>query len=185
MARKVKVKKDIPSMLSSILICVFAILCFSFLLTFTDNFTSPLKDFYVRCGNDDIMTDRENFTIVKGRSYKFEIVNTLGTGYDDYIVSIVPNSSATSAFTFKSEGKDIQYQDISNLSKGFMLIPYDDYFVLTANMDLQEILQLYYPNATLTEIPTALDSEIPYFCLVVKVAGSTQVLRINFSLISE
>ena len=53
------------------------------------------------------------------------------------------------------------------------------------NMDLSEILQLYYPSDTLLDVPTALDSDVPYFRLVVKVAGSDQVININFNLVSE
>jgi hypothetical protein len=184
--KKIKVKKDMSSVLSAVVIFILAILCFSFLATFTDNFTAPLKDFYVVCGNDDIMNDRENFDIVKGKEYKFEVVNTLGDGMDDYIVSIVPNQSAVAAFTFKTSLlTKVNYQDIENLGKGFTLIPYDGYFTLTATKDLSEILQLYYPSKRLSDVPTALDSDVPYFRLVVKVSGSTQVLNINFSLVSE
>ena len=185
MSKKIKVKKDISSALSAVVILILAILCFSFLYTFTDNFTSPLKDFYVVCGNDDIMNDRENFDIVKGKTYKFQVVNTLGDGKDDYIVSIVPNQSSVAAFTFKAGETDVNYQDVENLGKGFTLIPHEDYFTLTATKDLSEILQLYYPSDSLSDVPTALDSNIPYFRLVVKVAGSEQILNINFNLVSE
>jgi len=173
------------SVLSAVVIFILAILCFSFLATSTDNFTAPLKDFYVICGNDDIMNDRENFDIVKGKEYKFEVVNTLGDGKDDYIVSIVPNQSAVAKFAFKAGETDVNYQDIKNLGKGFTLIPHEGYFTLTANKDLLEILQLYYPSDTLSGVPTALDSDVPYFRLVVKVVGSEQILNINFNLVSE
>ena len=183
--KKIKVKKDMSSVLSAVVIFILAILCFSFLATSTDNFTAPLKDFYVVYGNDDIMNDRENFDIVKGKEYKFEVVNTLGDGKDDYIVSIVPNQSAVAKFTFKAGETDVNYQDVENLGKGFTLIPHEDYFTLTANKDLLEILQLYYPSDTLSGVPTALDSDVPYFRLVIKVSGSTQVININFNLVSE
>ena len=173
------------SALSAVVILILAILCFSFLSTFTDNFTTPLKDFYVVCGNDDIMNDRENFDIVKGKTYKFKVVNTLGDGKDDYIVSIVPNQSSVAAFTFTAGETEKSFQELSSLAKGFTLVPYEDYFTLTANNDLSEILQLYYPSDTLLGVPTALDSGIPYFCLTVKIAGSEQVININFSLVSE
>lgn len=183
--KKIKVKKDMSSALSAVVILILAILCFSFLSTFTDNFTSSLKDFYVVCGNDDIMNDRENFNIVKGKTYKFEVVNTLGDGKDDYIVSIVPNPSTYAAFNFTVDGTSNSFQELSTLVKGFSLVSYEDYFTLTATKDLSEILKLYYPaSSTLSNVPTALDSDIPYFRLVVKVAGSDQVININFSLVS-
>lgn len=183
--KKMKVKKDMSSALSAVIILILAILCFSFLYTFTDKFTAPLKDFYVVCGNDDIMNDRENFDIVKGKTYKFEVVNTLGDGKDDYVVSIVPNTNTVATFTFKAGETEKSFQDMTNLGKGFALDTHDGYFTLTAYKDLSEILQLYYPSDTLSGIPTALDSDVPYFRLVVKVAGSDQVININFNLVSE
>lgn len=185
MSRKVTVKKDLPSVISAVLILLLAVLCFSFLSSFTDNFTTPLKDFYVVCGNDSIMNDRENFDIVVGKTYKFEVVNTLGDGKDDYVVSVVPNQSSVASFTYKVDETEVKYQDMTNLGKGFILVPHEDYFTLTATKDLSDILQLYYPNGTLADVPTALDSDVPYFRLVVKVAGSEQVININFNLVSE
>ncbi len=180
-----KVKKDISSALSAVVIFILAILCFSFLATFTDNFTAPLKDFYVVCGNDDIMNDRENFDVIKDKEYKFEIVNVLGDSKDDYTVSIVPNDSSVAAFTFKAGDTEKSFQDMESLGKGFLLSSRENYFTLKATKDLPEILQLYYPNETLSDVPKALDSDIPYFRLVVKVVGSDQVLNINFNLVSE
>lgn len=185
MSRKVKVKQDISSVLSGIAMLLLVLFFIGFLFTFTDNLTTPLKDFYVRWSNDDIMNDRENFDIVKGKEYKFEVVNTLGNGEDGYVVSIVPNESAVASFTFKAGETDVNYQDIENLGKGFTLIPYEDYFTFTANKDLQEILQLYYPDKTLSGVPTALNSDIPYFRLVIKTSDSKQVININFNLVSE
>lgn len=101
------------------------------------------------------------------------------------MVSVVPNESAVASFTFKAGETDVNYQDMENLGKGFTLIPYDDYFTFTANKDLQEILQLYYPDKTVSGVPTALNSDIPYFRLVVKTSDSKQVININFNLASE
>lgn len=185
MSKKVKVKKDISSALSAVAMLLLVLFFIGFLFTFTDNLTTPLKDFYVRWSNDDIMNDRENFDIVKGKEYKFEVVNTLGNGKDGYVVSVVPNKSAVASFTFRAGETDVNYQDIENLGKGFTLIPYDDYFTFTANKDLQEILQLYYPDKTVSGVPTALNSDIPYFRLVVKTSDSKQVININFNLASE
>jgi hypothetical protein len=83
MGRKVTVKKDLSVVISGILILLIAVLCFSFLSTFTERFTTPLKDFYVVCGHDDIMNDRENFDIVLGKTYKFEVVNTTVCGLNE------------------------------------------------------------------------------------------------------
>jgi hypothetical protein len=178
-------KKDWSNVISAVLILLLALAFIGYLFAFTENLSMPLKNFYVRRGNDDIMQDRENYDIVIGKEYKFEVVNTLGDGKDDYIVYVTPNESAVASFTFTAGETEVNFQDMDNLGKGFTLIPYEDYFTFTANKDLQEILQLYYPASTLSGVPTALDSDIPYFCLVIKTSESTQVININFNLVSE
>lgn len=174
---------DFASMLSMLVILVLVVSAVGFLFIFTNNFTTELKNFYVKCGGDSFIDDRDNFDIVLGKEYKFEVVNTLGGNESGYIVSITSNEKAN--FVFKVDGTDTEFKTVGNIAKGFSLSGYDDYFTFTANMDLQEILQLYYPAQTLTDVPIALDSDIPYFTLTISSKGMAETININFNLISE
>ena len=185
MSKRKSTKTDFSTILSSLFILILVVGVVGFLFIRTDNFTAPLKNFYVICGNDDIMQDRDNFDIVIGKEYKFEITNTLGGADAGYIVSITPNITNESTFAFKVDGTSTNYSDIESLAKGFSIVAYDDYFTLQATMDLKDILQLYYSNNTLTDIPTALNSDIPYFKLVISSKNLTETININFNIKSE
>lgn len=184
---KRKSTNDFSTILSSIFILLLVVLVVGFLFIRTENFTTPLKNFYVRVGNDDIIADRENFDIVVGKEYKFEInsnVSLDGTE-NKYVVSVLPNNTISTNFIFGVDTERVEFSTIESLSKGFSISAYKDYFVLVANMDLQDILSLYYPSQTLTDIPTAINSGRPYFKLSVQSADKTETININFNLKSE
>ena len=184
---KRKSTNDFSTILSSIFILLLVVGVVGFLFIRTDNFTAPLKNFYVTCGNDDIMQDRNNFDIVIGKEYKFEIttdINVSGTGAK-YIVSLVPNETSTTTFSYMANETEYNFGDLESLTKGFSIVAYGDYFTLTANMDMQDILQLYYPEQTLENVPTALNSNLPYFRLVVQSADKSETININFNIKSE
>ena len=58
-------------------------------------------------------------------------------------------------------------------------------FTLSANMDMPEILQLYYPNSTLTDVPSVVDTGYPCFTLQISSQATEDVILIHFNLISE
>ena len=184
---KRKSTNDFSTILSSFIILLLVVGVVGFLFIFTENFTTPLKNFYVTCGNDDFISDRENFDIVVGKEYKFEITTNINVSGTDakYIVSVVPNETSITTFSYTADGKQCNYGDLENLVKGFSIVAYDDYFTLTAYKDLGEILQIYHPSATLENVPTALNSDIPYFRLVVQSGDKTETININFNLKSE
>lgn len=178
---------NFSAILSSLFILLLVVGVVGFLFIYTENFTTPLKNFSVRCGNDDFISDRENFNMVLGKEYKFEIktnINLSGTE-KKYIVSVVPNETSTTAFSFDVDGTTKEYGKIESLAKGFTIVGYDDYFLFTANKDLPEILSMYYLTSTLNNVPSALNSELPYFRLVVQSADLTETININFNIKSE
>ena len=71
------------------------------------------------------------------------------------------------------------------MTSAFEIKAFNNYFTFKATKDLSEILALNYPTQTITGCPTALDSGIPYFRLVITSADQTQEININFNLISE
>lgn len=184
---KRKSTNDFSTILSSIFILLLVVGVVGFLFIFTENFTTPLKNFYVTCGNDDFISDRENFDIVVGKEYKFEIttnINLSGTE-KKYIVSVVPNEISTTTFSYNVDDKLCNYVDIQSLAKGFSIVAYDDYFVFTARNDLPEILKLYHGTQNIQNVPSVIDTDLPYFRLVVQSADLTETININFNLKSE
>ena len=175
------------SVISSILIFLLAFGVIGFLVVYTDSFTSPLKNFYVTCGNDDFISDRENFNIVLGKEYKFKITTNIDVdGIENkYIVSVVPNETSKTTFSYSVDGTEHFFADLKTLTKGFVISTYDDYFTFTALNDLHDILQLYYPTQTLENVPTTIDSDLPYFRLVVQSGDKTETININFNIKSE
>lgn len=183
---KRKSTNDFSTILSSIFILLLVVGVVGFLFIFTENFTTPLKNFYVTCGNDDFISDRENFDIVVGKEYKFEITTNIDLGTEkNYVVSVVPNVTSKTTFAFNVDGTQKQYADVESLAKGFVISASEDYFTIKATGDLKDILQVYYPTNNLTNVPTALNSDLPYFRLVVQSADLTETININFNIKSE
>jgi hypothetical protein len=178
---------NFSTILSSFIILLLVAGVIGFLFVFTDNFTTPLKNFYVTCGNDDFIADRENFGIVVGKEYKFEITTNINVSGTDakYIVSLVPNETSTTTFSYTANGTQKNFGDLESLIKGFSVVAYDDYFILVANMDLKGILEIYHPTQTLENVPTALNSDLPYFRLVIQSADLSETININFNIKSE
>lgn len=184
---KRKSTNDFSTILSSIFILLLVVGVVGFLFIFTENFTTPLKNFYVTCGNDDFISDRENFDIVVGKEYKFKITTNIDVDGTEnkYIVSLVPNETSTTTFSYTANGTQKNFGDLESLIKGFSIVAYDDYFILVANMDLKGILEIYHPTQTLENVPTALNSDLPYFRLVIQSADLSETININFNIKSE
>ncbi len=153
-----------------------------FLFLSTNNFTTGAKQFYIKCGNSTIFNDVENYNILMNRQYKFNVSVPIETN-NNFVVSIKPNEKAD--FIFKIDETETKFSEIESLSKGFSIVAFEDYFALTATMELADILQLYYQTQTLTNIPTAIDSGVPYFKLVVTAPGTGETININFNIKSE
>lgn len=184
---KRKSTNSFSTILSSFIILLLVVGVVGFLFIFTENYTTPLKSFHITCENEDFIGDIENFDIVVGKEYKFEITTNINVEGNDNkcSVAIVPNDVEETNFTFTSNDTEIEFATIESLTKGFVLSAHDDYFTLTAKMDLTEIMGLYYPNTTISSCPTAIDSGIPYFRLVVTSVDQSKTININFNLKSE
>lgn len=184
---KRKSTNDFSTILSSFLILLLVVGVVGFLFIRTENFTTPLINFYVRVGNDDIMADRDNFDIYTGKDYKFEIKTTISVlgGNTKYYVSVLPNKTPTTTFSFNVGEETKNYTDMESLAKGFSISTYEDYFIFRANMDMQDILSLYFPSQKLTNVASAVDSGLPYFTLAISSANKSETININFNLIKQ
>lgn len=177
-----KRKKDLSTAITSFLILALVFVVVGFLAIFTDNFSSDLKNFYVKYSSDTIIDDRENFTIKLNKEYEFEVVNTLSEN-KGYIVKIIPNDNQN--FTYYADATEMQFKDLTSLAKGFSIVADEDSFTLTATMDLPQILKLYHNNNTLSNVPQALNTNKPYFRLVIMTSDYSEEININFNIKSE
>lgn len=182
---KRKSTNSVSSFLSSVVILLVVVAVVGFLFYFTNNFTTELKGFYVKCGDETFIDDCQNFDIILNKEYKFDVVNTYNKKSSSYTVSIIPNETSTTTFMFNVDETEINYADVESLAKGFSVNVYEDYFIFSASMDLLEILQLYYPLQTITNVPTAIDTELPYFRLTISTSDMAEEININFNLKSE
>lgn len=182
---KRKSTSNTSNVISSFVIMLVVLLSLGFLFVFTNNFKTPLKNFYVTCGKVVFVDEFKNFNLEMNREYKFKIHNTLESNDSGYLVAIKPNVTELTAFTFKVDESEIKYEDIQSLSKGFAIITYEDYFTLSANMDLPEILKLYYPDSTLSDVPTIVDTGLPCFTLSISSSSLEETINIHFNLKSE
>ncbi len=184
---KRKSNNSFATLLSGLIIFLIVVLVVGFIYIRTDGLTSPLKNFYVSYGNDDIMSDRANFDVVIEKEYKFDITTNINiTGKESkYKIAIVPNDIEKTNFTFSADETQVEYKTMESLAKGFSISAHEDYFTFMANLDLPEIIGLYYSDMTITGCPTAIDSDIPYFRLVISSVDNSETININFSLKSE
>ncbi len=182
-----KKKNKFATILSLIVVLLLVFGFVGLLVFFTDNFDTDLKRFYVRCGNDVIVADRDKFSIKMNEEYKFFVGSELEdlTGNTEYVVSVIPNITSSTIFTFKANDTAVNFEDVASLTKGFEINVYDEYFTFKATKDLKDILQMYYKGQTLTDVPTYIDSDLSYISLVVQSKKSEDFVRINLVLKSE
>lgn len=188
MSYRKSTKSNFASILSSLVILMLVALVVGFLFVRTDGLTTGYKQFYVQCGNDTFMQDRENFSIVLGREYKFDIHNesdSITRQESSYQVKVVPNAISSTTFSFSVDGTTYNYGDLTSLSSQFVINAYDDYFTFKAIDDLTEIMQDKYNTENVVGCPTALNSGLPYFRIVITNVDNSENININFNIKSE
>ena len=186
--KKYKSKTADNFSITSVFMILFIVaIAVGMLFLFRENYKEPLKTFYLTCENEAFINDTENFDMVIGKEYKFKITTNISIEGNDNkcSVAIVPNNAENTNFTFTSDGTEIEFNKMESLMKGFILSAYEDTFTLIATMDLTEIIELYYPNTAILGCPTAIDSDISYFKLVISSVDQSKIINININLKSE
>lgn len=176
-------KNNFVAILSKLIILALVVIAFGFLFFRTDGFTTT-KSFYLKCDENKFISDTNNFDILLNKEYKFEIVSEKDKVLhkdSKYFVSVIPNITQSSTFSFKVDGENVKFDEVKSLSKGFIIKAYEDYFTLKAFEDLPDILKSIYPGKEVSDCPSALDSGIPYFKLVVSNENNESVC-VNFNL---
>ena len=170
-------KSGLTTILSIFAVLLVVVGVAGLISNFTGNQTTSQNRFYVKYDNEEITSDIENFEMVVGRDYKFEIGSNVN-------VYVIPNNTPETAFTYSVNDTNYNYTDMENISKGFSITASDNYFVFKATKDLQDILRMFYssPLQVINNVPTAINSGLPYFKLVIQSADELQTININFSL---
>lgn len=184
MARKMKY--TVGNVVVYILLLMLLALAIAFLAKFTNGFTSDVKTFYVICNDETILNDKGNYLIYANEEYRFDVKYTFGFLQKDneklgYHVKVVPYVTEDTNFDFYADGEMYNYGAESDLTSGFDIRLYEDYFTFTATKGMEGILQAIYPNKTLTDIPQ-LNSGIDYYMLVISSEDYSAEIKITFSL---
>lgn len=176
-------KNNFVAILSKLIILALVVIAFGFLFFRTDGFTTT-KSFYLKCDENKFISNANDFDILLNKEYKFEIVSEKDKILhkdSKYFVSVIPNITQSSTFSFKVDGENVKFDEVKSLSKGFIIKAYEDYFTLKAFEDLPDILKSIYPGKEVSDCPSTLDSGIPYFKLVVSNENNESVC-VNFNL---
>lgn len=182
-----KTDNNIATMLSSLVMIMLVVMVVGFFVFRTDGLTTGMKKFYVKYGSDNIMADKDNFTIVIGKEYKFDIINesdTFTNSESNYFVKIVTNDVKETKFSCLVNDTETKFTDITSLTNEFVINSYKSYFTLTANYDLTEMLQDIYKTENVVNCPTTIDSDLAYYKLVIT-SSDNETININFNLKSE
>lgn len=183
---KRKTDSHFANFISSIAIFVIAILVISFFAFKTDGFKNELIPFYVKCGNNTFVKKVSTFDIVLNEPYKFEIISSIDIEEEtNFSVSIVPNATENNDFSFKVDGVEHSFSELKSLSYGFIFKQYENYFILRSILDLPEIIKSYFPNSSITDVPSAVDSGVYYFKLSISIKDTSEEINIYFNLLSE
>lgn len=174
------------TILSSLLILVVVAGFVGFFFIFTDEFTTPLKNFRVSCGDNDFIGDCDNYDIVVGQEYVFKIEKNkiLSNKKEKYTVNVLPNVTIETDFEFLVDGNKVKYSDIVRLNKGFDIKAYDNSFIIKANMDLPQIIEEIYYGSEVSNVPSVYNTAMPYFKLVV-VSSKNEQINISFNLVYD
>ena len=168
------------------MIMLLVVLVIGFLTFRTDNFTTGLKNFYVKNGNTEFMGTFDNFDIVKDKEYRFDVYTTIDSeNTANYVVSVIPNVTESTTFNYIVDGTEYNYGDLKSITKGFSIVTYDNYFIFKATNDLLQIIELYYPSQAVSDVPTAIDTNLSFFTLKISSVDLSEEININFNIKSE
>ncbi len=181
-----KTNNGTATAISSFLIFLLVVLVIGFFAFRTDNFTTGMKDFYVSQGGKNIISDEDNFEIVIGKEYKFEIHNEfekISNTDSNYYVQVAPNDK--NDFNFYIDNIKKSFIEIESLSKFFIINSYDNYFTFKAtNIELFDMLVSIYETENIVDCPTLINSGFDYLRLIVS-SSDNEIININFNIRSE
>ena len=165
-----------------VLVILVLLLAVSFIAKFTNNFTSDFAAFYVEHDGKTITSDRGGFNFDKDTEYRIKVGYPLGVFNKEklsYNVKVMPNVTDETDFEFTDGTEAYKYSDITDLTEQFKIQQYDDYFTLTADKLLNEIIENVYGD-TLTGVPSV-NFKQDYLKLVISSVDSSACINLTFN----
>ena len=182
MSRKNSDKFEITYIFIAMLVVMLLLLVIGFIAKFTNNFTSDFATFYVEHDGKTITSDRGGYIFDKDVEYRFDVGYPLGVFNKEklsYNVKVVPNITDETNFEFTDGVETFKYSDITDLTEQFYIQQYEDYFTLTADKPLKEIIESAY-ESTFTGIPT-INFEQDYLKLVISSVDNSASISLTFN----
>ena len=137
---------------SWVLIALLLIIGIGAIAYFTGGFTSEFKTFYINVDGRDILTSAADYELTKEKAMKVEVKYTLSEGSGSgYSVKVIPNALAGKDFDFTVNGEAYSFQAESDLTAGFDIEYYENYFTIQPKGKLNDVMAAVYPNSELSD----------------------------------
>lgn len=179
-------RKNGGSKLGYVIIVVGVVLLLAlvigFIAKFTNNFTSSFATFYVEHDGKIITSNRSGYGFDKGVEYRFNVGYSLEVFNKEkleYNVKIAPNITPETEFLFENADYRYKFSDYDDLTEQFKITKYDNYFTLTADKLLNEVINSAY-EGNFTGIPTV-DGKFDYFKLIISSEDGSKSINIMFN----
>lgn len=169
--------------LSYIILALVLVFVGGFLFTYTNGFSSDFKTFYVEHNGQKIMTNINNYVVSTNEKTRFNVNYTFGflnkSEPKAFNVKVVPNVSNNNDFDFTIDGKTYAYFGETDLTSCFCIEIFDGYFTLQSPKNMQELLQMLYPDKTVVSPKDYLRGD--YFTLIISSYDGNSTLYIGFN----
>lgn len=163
-------------------VVLLLVIVVGFIARFTNNFTSGFATFYVEHNGKTITADRGGYGFDQGVEYRFNVGYSLDVFNKEklnYNVKVAPNITSETEFVFENDDYRYKFSDKDDLTAQFKITKYDDYFTLTADKLLNEVINSAY-DGNFTGIP-AVDGKLDYFKLVISSEDGSKSISITFN----
>lgn len=163
-------------------VILLLVLVVGFIAKFTNNFTSDFATFYIEHDGKTITSNRGGYGFDKGVEYRFNVGYSLDAFNKEklnYNVKVAPNITSETDFVFENDDYRYKFSDKDDLTALFKITKYDDYFSLTADKLLNEVINSAY-DGNFTGIPTV-DGKLDYFKLIISSEDGSRSINITFN----
>ena len=177
----------IASVIAIVLLLVLFVGGVSILFKETDNFNTSLGSLYVEIDGVRITADKDNHVIFYGQECRVNVGYTLAFDEKEkgYEVCVVPNATGATDFDFLVGDDLFAYSGIDDLSEGFNLQKYEDFFTIKATYDLPVMIKDIFNEDEVAGVPSTVNSNVPYYKMVISSEDKSQQIAITFQLASN
>jgi hypothetical protein len=165
-----------------VVILLLAAIC-GCLAYFTNGFTSDFKTFYVESNGNTYLSNTSGYILSAEKENRFDVKYTfsaLSKEVNGYSVKIVPNVTNETDFDFKVGDDVYSFGAEPDLTKGFDIVYYDDYFIIDGNYSMQSVLNKLYPESVVTFEENEVKWDEDLYTLLVYSYNEKSIISIGF-----